>query len=422
MGGALGSVGRAHRSDRLTRKLRGQAVIELSQDRFLSLAPRKKPSDPTRWTIPWVGRVGQAERGESLEVRRLLSKQRERIPSQGAEFSWIYGNAGETGFFRVDHGRAEHEDLLANLASLSRVERIGLVGHRWALAQAGRVPIESLLELLARFGGVEEDPDVLAAVEAVLLRLCRRLAPSAGPQVEAQLRSWIGSRFGNDLDRVGPSPMPREDESELPRRARMLSIIGGLAQTDEVVRECEGLCAQHFTQGTPLEPELAAEIIQIAARRAGPTLHAALRAATREAKTPQARRRYYFALAEFSRADLIEASVGAALDGELAPAPDRAGLIALLLARPQTAMPTWIRLQKVWKRLEREMPPILLARLAGATAEALPTREAAAIRAFFARHPLAAGSRVLSQIAEQLEIARRFERSAGPALTAYLSG
>ncbi len=390
--------------------------------RFLALPPRENRSDPTRWTIPWVGRAGQADRGESLELRLLLSKQREQLPSQAAELSWIYGNAGEAGFFRVDHGRAEHENLLANLASLSRLERIGLVGHQWALAQAGRAPIESLLELLARFGDVEEDPDVLAAVEAVLLRLCRRLAPSAGPQVEARLRSWIGSRFGDDLDRVGPSPMPDENEGELLRRARMLSIIGGLAQTEEVVRECARLAAQHFTHGTPLRPELASEIIQIAARRADSFLHAALRAATREAKTPQARRRYFFALAECTGADLVEDSLDAALDGELAPAPDRAQLIALLLTRRETAMPTWIRLQKAWKRLEREMPPILLARLAGATAEALPTDEAAAIRAFFDRHPLAAGSRVLSQIAEQLEIARRFERSAGPALTAYLSG
>ena len=67
------------------------------------------------------------------------------------------------------------------------------------------------------------------------------------------------------------------------------------------------------------------------------------------------------------------------------------------------------------------MPPILLARLAGATAEALPHSSAAEIKAFFDRHPLAAGSRVLRQIAEEMAIAKRFEAQAGLELENYLT-
>jgi hypothetical protein len=67
------------------------------------------------------------------------------------------------------------------------------------------------------------------------------------------------------------------------------------------------------------------------------------------------------------------------------------------------------------------MPPILLARLAGATADALPHTSAAEISDFFARHPLAAGSRVLRQIAEEMTISKRFEAQAGPDFEAYLT-
>lgn len=128
-----------------------------------------------------------------------------------------------------------------------------------------------------------------------------------------------------------------------------------------------------------------------------------------------------FALAEFEQPKMIRASLAASLDVSLAPIPDRTTLIAALLARPATAPATWRHLQKVWPRLEKQMPPILLARLAGATADALPHSSAAEIQDFFERHPLAAGSRVLRQIAEELAIAKRFESTAGPDLESYLA-
>ena len=110
---------------------------------------------------------------------------------------------------------------------------------------------------------------------------------------------------------------------------------------------------------------------------------------------------------------MIRASLAASLDASLAPIPDRAALLAALLARPTTAPATWRHLKKVWPRLEKQLPPILLARLAAATADALPLGSAAEISDFFERHPLAAGSRVLRQIAEEMEISKRFEARAG---------
>jgi hypothetical protein len=94
--------------------------------------------------------------------------------------------------------------------------------------------------------------------------------------------------------------------------------------------------------------------------------------------------------------------------------------MGMLLARPTSAVATWRHLQKSWRRLEKQMPPILLARLVGATAVALPHSSASEIREFFEHHPLAAGSRVLRQVAEEMAIAKRFEARAGSDFEAYL--
>jgi hypothetical protein len=128
-----------------------------------------------------------------------------------------------------------------------------------------------------------------------------------------------------------------------------------------------------------------------------------------------------YALAEFEEPEVLRASLAASLDARLAPIQDRATLLAALLGRPTTACETWRHLKKSWSRLEKEMPPIMLARLAAATSDALPFSAASDIKNFFERHPLTAGARVRRQIAEELSIAKRFDAHAGTEFEAYLA-
>jgi puromycin-sensitive aminopeptidase len=403
------------------RTKKGTPTLDLVQERFLALPSRSKRDAGMSWTIPWVGRIGSGEDGNGNETRtlkRLFSKHRDSIPS-GGNFAWAYANGGEAGFFRVNHGEQGQHELLAHLGELSTVERIGLVGNQWALCQAERLPIAALLDLLSALDS-EEDPDVLGVIESVLSALDRRLVPRAGAAAEVRFRTWICDTFGPQLEVIGVTPKKSEGDRARMRRARLLSIVGGLGRGDRVVRESERLCAQHFSEGMELAAELAGPIIRIAAAGGGPFLHAALRRATTRAETPQSRRIHLLGLAAFEDAMLIAKSLDTALDPDFAPAPDRAQLIHDLLGNPRTAMLTWTRLQRVWKRLERQMPPILLARLAAATAQALPASEMAGILAFFEQQPLLAGPRAVRQISEELKIAARFERASCKGLVEYL--
>jgi puromycin-sensitive aminopeptidase len=399
--------------------------VEFVQERFLSLPPRSKRADPTRWTIPMVVRIGEGRPGksstssESRNFKRLFSKRRDSLPPKDSQFAWIHPNDGEAGFFRVDHGEVGHHELLAHLTELPATERIGLIGNQWALCQADRLPIDALLDLITALG-TESDPDVLGTAEHVLAQLDRRLVRDAGSEVRTNFRAWVCSVFEGQLGGLGLMPRPGEDDRERLRRGQILSIVGGHGRSENVVREAERRCAQHVAEGTPLPGELAGPILRIAAHGGGAILHAALRNATLKAETPQARRIYLFALSAFTDPELVGASLDAGLDAELAPTPDRAQLIAELLANPDAARQTWNGLKRSWKKLEKQMPPILLARLAGATAYALPPSEAQGIAAFFERKPLVAGTRVLRQISEELRIAARFQLAARDGLARYL--
>lgn len=405
---------RVRRRDR-----RGRARLALEQERFLMLPARSASQDrPARWPIPWMAHLGHGAR--KADLRHLLTRRRDDLPCPEPPADWLYGNADEVGFFRVDHAAQEREALLAHLPQLSALERMGLVGDQWALARAGRLPIGALLDLLAALGD-EPDADVLSVVEDVLGGLARRLAPARGPETERALQRWIARHFAAPLERLGLDPRAGEDEPTARRRARLLAIVGLVAQDESVRRACVERCDAHLDSGAPLPPELADEIVRIAAGGGGARLHARLRGGARSAKTPEQRRRMLFALAEFDAPRLVRASLDAALDAGLAPAVDRAGLWGAMISRPATAVATWERLQRAWPRLERELPPIPLARLAAATAEALPTTHGPAIRRFFDAHPLTAGRRVLRQILEELRIARRFEEQAGEAFEARLA-
>ncbi|MCA9506356.1 MAG: M1 family metallopeptidase [Myxococcota bacterium] len=400
----------------------GLGTIELRQERFLLRPPggaRGAAIAKERWTIPWVGRVGRDEAGDARALRHLLTKRSEQMPGHGAELTWVYGNAGEAGFFRVAHGERELDDLTAHLDSLSPLERIGLVGHQWALARATRAPIERLLDPIAALGR-EDEPDVLAAVEDVLGRLLRRLARDRGPAVEARLRAWIAVYFGAQVDALGLEPASDDDERTRMRRARVLSIVGGLARSEPVLEHARDRLRAQLEGGHPLSPDLADELARLGALGGDAALQAALEQAVRRASTPQARRRFLLALPGVSTPQALAATLRATLDEALAPLPDRATLFVALLTEPSTAEAAWGHFRRNIRRLERTMPPILLARVAAATAEALPLDRAAEIRAFFRERPLAAGRRVVRQIEEQLAIARRFGRHAGAALEHYL--
>lgn len=408
----------------LQRRTRGDLdLIELAQERFLTLSRKRRSTAKAGpvWTIPWVGQLATEAPGEPRTVKHLLAKARDEITTKNPRPAWIYGNAAETGFFRVEHGPSESKALLAHISSLMPIERIGWVGHQWALARAGRLPISNLLDLIAALGG-DEDPDVLFSIEVVLGRLGQRLAARRGPEIEQRLREWVRRQFEGQLEELGLSAASTDDVHRRLRRVRIFAIVGHFAQSDSIRQECASKCARHFSTGEALSADLAGEIIRIAASVGDESLHSVLCEATRKARTPQERRRMLFALAEFDAPLLIRSSLAASLDVSLAPIPDRAMLIANLLARPTTAPATWKHLQKSWRRLEREMPPILLARLAAATTDALPHTAASEIDDFFRHHPLAAGKRVLRQIAEQMAIAKRFEAKAGPDLETYLGG
>ena len=145
-----------------------------------------------------------------------------------------------------------------------------------------------------------------------------------------------------------------------------------------------------------------------------------LRAAVGQAKTPQERRRFQLALADFRTPEAVERALGTTLTTEI-PTQDVAFLLIRMLGNRRAREATWFFIQREWERLARRLPPMMASRLIEATA-ALQTREhRREVATFFRAHPVETGTRALKLALERFDVNEELRRRAGKELRSWLT-
>jgi puromycin-sensitive aminopeptidase len=393
---------------------RGREWLRVAQERF-SANPRRS-SGRQRWPIPWVGRAVGAG-GRTRRVRQLVERTRERIDLGPGRLRFVYGNADEGGFFRPLHDRSELAALTEAFPELPTVERMGLVDHLWALARAARAPLGNFLRLLDA-ADRERDPDVLLTWRGPLAFLEDRLAPELGPAMAARFRDRIADVFGSQLTELGWRPARGEDDVIRQRRGVLVGILGEIADWPPVVEAASARFEAVLERRGGIDPSLADPIVSLGARHGGPERYTALQRAVETAPTPQERRRFLLALADFRAPRLIDRTLAASLTPRI-PTQDVAFVLVRLLANPAARERAWRFVKRRWSTVARRMPPMLVTRLIDTTPVLGPghRREVAA---FFRAHPVPAGARSLDQALERFDLDAAFCRLARPELARWL--
>jgi puromycin-sensitive aminopeptidase len=394
----------------------GRSWLRFEQERFLASPRAKAPQ--ALWPVPWVGRVASGESTRS--VRQLLTRRRGEIelPVRGPRF--VYGNAEEGGFYRPLHDAAELAALAGALEALLPVERMGLVGHQWAVARAGHAAIGDFLDLALSFGK-ERDPDVLVALRGPL-ELCARSARRAlGPEAEASLRARVARAFEPAFAAAGWEAAPGERDDDRLRRAALLALVGEVGDAASVLAEARERCLRFLADRRSLEPNLADPVVALAARSGDDALFERYLAASREAATPQDQRRFLLGAGAFADPKLVERALALTLTDAVGT-QDVALLLARLLGNRAASEPAWSFWKKRYAKLRRRMPPMLVTR----PIEALPTLGTRAHRrdvaAFFRAHPVATGARAVKQTLEQFDLNLAFDERAKSEIASWLAG
>ena len=396
--------------------------ISLAQERFLASPTTRVPKEdpPPTWPVPLVVKVPGKPGGPAKLHRELLRARRGRIVAGGKLPAWYYGNAAEGGFYRVLHDPACLAALGAELqTALTPVERMGLIGHQWAAVRAGRAPLRSLLDLAGKLGE-ETDYEVLDTLAAQLAFLDDQVCDAAAPEAREGLQNWIRATFGPAWAKLGWTPARSESEDERLRRASLLRIHGLLGEDPAIAAEVGKRLSTYLADRRSLEPNLAEPLIAIAARDGDLERFDRLRAAVGQAKTPQERRRFQLALADFRTPEAVERALGTTLTTEI-PTQDVAFLLIRMLGNRRAREATWFFIQREWERLARRLPPMMASRLIEATA-ALQTREhRREVATFFRAHPVETGTRALKLALERFDVNEELRRRAGKELRSWLT-
>jgi puromycin-sensitive aminopeptidase len=388
--------------------------LHVKQQRFLaSPTTRVAGGEPLVWPVPLVfklpGRTGTAARTH----RSLLRKARDKVAIPGGKAPpWYYGNAGESGFYRVAHDPETLSKLAAEpTESLEPVERMGLLGNQWAIVRAGRAPIGSFMDLVAAFGS-EPDHEVLEALAGPLSFVDDQLADAAGPETRAEFQEWLWSTFGSSWGKVGWEVRRGENEGHRLRRAALLRLVGVIGEDPAIATAAADRFKRYLSDRSAIEPNLADALVAIVARDGDLPLFERIREAVTRAATPQERRRFQLALGDFRDPAASSQARDLCLTTEV-PTQDVGFLLIRLLGNRSAREKTWDFIQEHWPEISKRLPPLMASRLIEATA-ALQSRELRKqVSIFFRTHPVETGARALRLALERFDVNEELRRRAG---------
>jgi puromycin-sensitive aminopeptidase len=154
--------------------------VTIRQERFFADPKIPAGKRRARWPVPLVAKLP----GGRLE-RTLADKPSQTITIAGERPEWIFGNASAGGFYRVRHDAATRA-LLANLSSLTAVERLNSRASGRSCAPAGRRRASSTSSTLRR-------GDRLRRPGGITSPLAHRRASPGTARPQAAFRRWLGA-------------------------------------------------------------------------------------------------------------------------------------------------------------------------------------------------------------------------------------
>ncbi len=393
---------------------RDGATVRLTQRRFLSDPGAREAGT---WPVPVVLRYAD-DRGPREHRLLLDGATGEVVLDAEGPIRWIFGNAGSTGFYRVDHGAGERAALSRNLRELRPEERIALLADEWALLRSGDRAPEPFLELLAAFGG-EEDRAVLDELVGRLAAIEHRLLD---PDARARFRDFAAGLLRPSFDRAGMDAAPGEDGEVRLRRA---ALIRGVALVARDPAASAQLAARldRFLAGErgALESNLHDAAVAAAARDGDEARFAQFRGLAREEKDPALLRRYRMALALFE-APALSRQAAEIPFGDEVPLQDLAGFAGALLGNRVASGLFWKELRTRWVPFQARLgdAPLMLRRVIEGIGSLTTREDLDQARAFFAAHEVPAARQAISQTLERLGQDVELWERIGPSISAWL--
>ena len=330
--------------------------------------------------------------------------------------SWVMGNAGARGYYRVAASPATVSKLAAEIAKLTPAERMVVLSDELALVRAARHDVGALLDLVSGYGG-ERIVDVIETVASALGGVAHDVVITA---TRAAYQGWVAKLFAPALSEVGSNARPADSDETKALRAALVSMLGHTARDPQVLAKARELVLQELDKRGSVEPTLLDVSVSLAALQGDAALYERYLARSKAATDPEERYQFLGALTAFTDPALVRKTMDLALSPEVR-SQDAKYQIAQMLSNPDSGGLAWDLVRARWAEIQKKTGEFVgntvIVQALGGFCDA---GKAAEIRAFFARNKVPDAERTLQQSLERIASCARLRQTQAPKLEAWL--
>jgi len=289
-----------------SRCVAGQTRVTLAQQRFW-LAPQAP--GPALWQVPVL-----LSRG-AQQASTLVSQHEQSVSFEGCTRQPVLANAGGAGFYRVEYAAADLRRVIAGFARLAPADRVALLSDSFALAQAGRLPFTTYVDLLSAL------PRVTDASRGTLFSMAMQSmhfldVTMQGTPAQPRIRAAGRALLAPALARLGWQPRAGEDDEDTSLRAALIERLARFDDADVIRRARQAFDADATGQAA-LPASIRAAVVRAVGVHADRPHFDQLMAALHSASGEEDRWLYASALASARDAGLVNELLASAFDARL---------------------------------------------------------------------------------------------------------
>lgn len=385
--------------------------VALSQQRYYF--DRTKLSEPNDelWQVPLCLR-GSANSAPKCE---LLTKKEETFTLPGCS-TWVLGDAGATGYYRVGYQPEVVRDLASSAETkLSPAERITLENDIWASVRVGREPVG---DYLAFAQGLQPDRN-RAVLEELLGGLDFIDRYMVNDSDRDTYRGWLRGLLSPIMKDVGWEPKPGDTDEQKTLRARLFYALGFDARDPEALNTARQIADKALADPSSVDHELAGSAFPLAAINGGADFYDKVMTAMKNTKSPEEYYTYFFTLRDFTDPKLVQRTLEFAISPDVR-SQDALQLVTGVLRNPAGQELAWDFIRQHWPELEKAGGPFASAQVVQATSSFCDAGLREQVTEFFTSHKVEAAERSYKQSIERINNCVDLKTQQEPQLASWL--
>ncbi|MGH7338928.1 MAG: M1 family metallopeptidase, partial [Candidatus Rokuibacteriota bacterium] len=266
---------------------------------------------PLRWQIPVVLRYADDAGVQDESVFLTQDSEVVLLPVRG-ELRWLYPNADASGYFRWSVSDAMLTRLLEAVPlELSERERVGLASNCWSLVEAGLLPGDRLLDILARLMQDEDPFVVLSALE----ELPRAREPFVTDSTQGGFAAYVRTALRAPYQQWGGESTEGLSLDAISLRPNLFAWLGEYGEAPAVRRRMTALADRYLNDPADVNAEEAAVALRVSAFDGDEVRFRRYRASFESAENPGDRTLFLRALGCFRRPALRDSALAYSLTG-----------------------------------------------------------------------------------------------------------